>query len=239
MAWARNDAAHLLRRTGFGGSLADVEALFVAGQTGAIERLLNYEAIADPIWNDINPLVWPFPLTSDSEAALNLLYKLIVSKRPLQSRLLWFWHGHFTTNIDDAGPVLMLRQIDTWRRYAAGNFLEFLLAMWKDGAMLDYLNGEDNEKANPNENFARENWELFTMGTGVFTESDVREAARAFTGYEVNRDNSVHSIPTITISEPRRSSGGPAISAATRSCRSRSRGRKPKRASAASSISIL
>jgi uncharacterized protein (DUF1800 family) len=191
MAWTRDDAAHLLRRAGFGGSAADVEALFVAGQAGAIGRLLNYDAVPDPVWDDVNPLLLPLPLEDDSDAARNLLYKLIVSQRPLQSRLLWFWHGHFTSSIDDTGPVLMLRQVETWRRYATGNFLEFLLAMWKDGGMLDYLDGKDNEKENPNENFARENWELFTMGAGTFTENDVREAARAFTGYEVGRDKTV------------------------------------------------
>jgi uncharacterized protein (DUF1800 family) len=191
VAWTRDDAAHLLRRAGFGGTLADVETLFAAGQTAAIDLLLNYEAVPDPAWSDPNPLAVPLPLTDNSDAVLNLLYKFIVSKRPLQTRLAWFWHGHFTSDIHEVGPIRMGRQIDTWRQYATGNFLQFLLAMWKDAAMLDYLNGDDNEKESPNENFARENWELFTMGAGLYTETDVREAARAFTGYEVSKDNIV------------------------------------------------
>jgi len=191
VAWTRDDAAHLLRRGGFGGTLADVEALFAAGQAPAIDLLLNYEAVPDPVWSDPNPLAVLLPLTDNSDAVLNLLYKFIVSKRPLQARLAWFWHGHFTSSIHEAGPVRMTQQIDTWRRYATGNFLEFLLAMWKDAAMLDYLNGDGNDKKDPNENFARENWELFTMGVGFYTESDVREAARAFTGYESEKDGTV------------------------------------------------
>ncbi|MEO8629181.1 MAG: DUF1800 domain-containing protein, partial [Betaproteobacteria bacterium] len=146
---------------------------------------------ADPVWADPNPLALPLPLMDNSDAVRNLLYKFTLAKRPLQTRLTWFWHGLFATSIDDVGAILMTRQIDTWRSFATGNFLAFLLAMWKDGAMLNYLNGDANKKANPNENFARENWELFTMGAGSYSETDVREAARAFTGYSVDADNVV------------------------------------------------
>src|SRR5690348_3250795 len=111
MAWTRDDAAHLLRRGGFGGSLTEVEALFAAGQPAAIDLLLNYEAFPDAVWADPNPLAVPLPLTDNSDAVLNLLYKFIVSKRPLQARLAWFWHGHFTSSIHEVGPVRMTRQI--------------------------------------------------------------------------------------------------------------------------------
>ena len=81
--------------------------------------------------------------------------------------------------------------MESWRQLANGNFLDFLLAMYKDSAMLEYLNGDRNVKRRPNENFARENWELFTTGVGPYDETQVREAARAFTGYQVTADNQV------------------------------------------------
>jgi len=191
MAWTREEAAHLLRRAGFGGSLSDVDALFPAGQLGAISQLLDFDATPDPVWDDPNPLALAEPTTSNWDARRNLVYKLIVSKRPLQAHLLWFWHGHFTTSIEETNATLMLRQMDTWRSFATGKFLDFLLAMYKDGAMLHYLDGDPNSKRDPNENFARENFELFTTGLGPYTETDVREAARAFTGYEVSGENVV------------------------------------------------
>ena len=191
MAWTREEAAHLLRRAGFGGSLTDVETLFAAGQTGAIDRLLNYEQVDDPVWADPNPLSLADPTDGGWDVQRNLLFKLIVSKRPLQSRLTWFWHGHFTSSMSESGPALLLRQLDTWRSHATGSFLDFLLAMHKDGAMLRYLDGASNSKVNPNENFARENFELFTTGLGPYTENDVREAARALTGYLVDDDGNV------------------------------------------------
>ncbi len=184
MAWTREDAAHLLRRAGFGGSNADVDALFALGQAGAINRIVNYEPIADAAWSSTNPLnlatdFWDFTRT-------NLMYLLVRSPRPLEAKLLWFWHGHFTTPIGAAEAKTFRKQMDTWRQYASGNFRDFLLAMYKDAAMLRYLNGASSRKERPNENFARESMELYTTGTGPFREADVREAARALTGWEVS-----------------------------------------------------
>ena len=185
MAWTREDAGHLLRRAGFGGSWADVERMYGLGRTQAIAALVDHENVHDPVWAGINPLGIANATTDYDGNRANLLYQIAFGKRPLEAKLLWFWHGHFTTPFADAGPRLFQRQMATWRRYAYGSFGAFLSAMYKDGAMLRYLDGDANRKEKANENFSREVMELYTMGTGPFTETDVREAARALTGFTV------------------------------------------------------
>jgi hypothetical protein len=103
---------------------------------------------------------------------------------PLHEKLTLFWHGHFTTSArDERSAWLMWQQNETWRSHAAGNFGKFVKAVARDPAMLDYLNNQQNRKAKPNENFARELMELFTLGIGNYGENDIKEAARAFTGW--------------------------------------------------------
>ncbi len=103
---------------------------------------------------------------------------------PLQEKLTLFWHGHFTTSAkDERAAVLMWNQNELLRKNAAGNFRQFVREVSRDPAMLDYLNNQQNRKAHPNENYARELMELFTLGIGNYTEYDIREAARAFTGW--------------------------------------------------------
>jgi uncharacterized protein (DUF1800 family) len=185
MAFTREDAAHLLRRAGFGGSLATVDQLLALGQAGAIEWLLEYERVADPVWGNDNP----FGIANvDNEwdgVQTALLWQFLNTRRPLQAKLLWFWHGHFTTPLSAVGNKLFRRQMATWRERAVGPFATFLVAMYKDGAMLRYLNGAGSHRDHPNENFARESMELYTTGTGPYREADVREAARALTGWDV------------------------------------------------------
>jgi len=178
------DAAHLLRRAGFGGSSKAVQDLYALGRDAAIDYLINYQAVPDPNWDRPNPLGLADPDEDYWQATMTLLYRFLTSTRPLQARLTWFWHGHFTSALEAAGPKLMTRQINSWRTHADGSFRTFLLAMYKDGAMLRYLNGDPSTKDRPNENFARENMELFTIGVGPYKEKDVRESGRAFTGWE-------------------------------------------------------
>jgi uncharacterized protein (DUF1800 family) len=103
---------------------------------------------------------------------------------PLQEKLTLFWHGHFTTSAkDERGALLIWTQNELLRRNVAGNFRENVRQISRDPAMLDYLNNQQNRKAHPNENYARELMELFTLGIGNYTEYDIREAARAFTGW--------------------------------------------------------
>jgi len=103
---------------------------------------------------------------------------------PLHEKLTFFWHGHFTTSArDERSAWLMWAQNELLRQHAAGNFGKFVHAISHDPAMLDYLNNQQNRKAHPNENYARELMELFTLGIGNYTETDVKEGARAFTGW--------------------------------------------------------
>lgn len=108
---------------------------------------------------------------------------------PLQEKLALFWHGHFTTSAGDERLArLMWGQNETMRKLAAGNFGTLAKAISRDPAMLDYLNNNQNRRAHPNENYARELMELFTLGVGHYTEQDVKEAARAFTGWGHNQE---------------------------------------------------
>jgi uncharacterized protein (DUF1800 family) len=112
------------------------------------------------------------------------LNRMATGPHPLQERLTFFWHGHFTTSArDERSAWLMWKQNETLRRHAAGNFGTFVKSISRDPAMLDYLNNQQNRKGRPNENYARELMELFTLGIGNYTEQDVKEAARAFTGW--------------------------------------------------------
>jgi hypothetical protein len=109
---------------------------------------------------------------------------------PLQEKLTFFWHGHFTTSAKDEHMAsLMWRQNELLRRFAAGNFGRMVHAVSRDPAMLDYLNNTQNRKEHANENYARELMELFTLGIGNYTENDVKQGARAFTGWTHDGDN--------------------------------------------------
>jgi hypothetical protein len=109
---------------------------------------------------------------------------------PLQEKLTLFWHGHFTTSArDERAATLMWNQNELLRRNSAGNFRTFVRQISRDPAMLDYLNNQQNRKAHPNENYARELMELFTLGIGHYTEHDIRESARAFTGWAHDGDD--------------------------------------------------
>jgi uncharacterized protein (DUF1800 family) len=111
---------------------------------------------------------------------------------PMQEKLTLFWHGHFTSSArDERASSLMWKQNELLRRYAAGNFGKVLHAISRDAAMLDYLNNTQNRKEHPNENYARELMELFALGIGHYTETDVKQGARAFTGWSHDGDDFV------------------------------------------------
>ncbi len=106
------------------------------------------------------------------------------TRRPLEEKMTLFWHGHFATSYDTVrNPYHLKLQNDLFRRQATGNFKALVLGICRDPAMLRYLDGNRNTKRQPNENFARELMELFTLGIGHYSEQDVKEAARAFTGW--------------------------------------------------------
>src|SRR6185436_2406881 len=98
------------------------------------------------------------------------------------------WHGHFATSVEKVHEAyLVWRQNDVFRRFAAGNWLEMLIEVGKDPAMLIYLDQAQSRRQHPNENFAREVMELFALGEGHYTEKDISEAARALTGWTYDR----------------------------------------------------
>lgn len=110
--------------------------------------------------------------------------RMLTSPRPLQEKMALFWHGHFATNEDKVRDYRkMHKQLTLFQREGLGNFRDLLIAVAQDPAMLAFLDAGVNVKGKPNENFAREIMELFTMGVGNYTEHDIREAARAFTGW--------------------------------------------------------
>lgn len=116
------------------------------------------------------------------------LHRLLHSPRPLHERLILFWHGHFATGADKVDDsVAMLNQHQAIRKLAWGKFEPLVLAISRDPAMLNYLDSATNSKTHPNENFARELMELFCLGVGNYSERDIQQVARCFTGWQVNR----------------------------------------------------
>jgi len=114
--------------------------------------------------------------------------RMLTTPRPLQEKLTLFWHGHFATSEEKVHDYRkLLIQNETMRLHANGKFRDLMLAVAKDPAMLAFLDAGVNVKGAPNENFAREIMELFTMGVGNYTETDIKEAARAFTGWNYDR----------------------------------------------------
>jgi len=110
--------------------------------------------------------------------------RMVATPRPLQEKMALFWHGHFTSSEEKVRDYRkMLKQVELFQREGMGNFRTLLIAAAQDPAMLAYLDAGVNVKGSPNENFAREIMEMFTMGVGNYTEHDIREAARAFTGW--------------------------------------------------------
>ena len=116
------------------------------------------------------------------------LEQLAAAKNPLLEKTTLFWHGHFACRIENIYAIQELNNIE--RKYAFGHFKDLLLAVSKSPAMLQFLNNQQNRKMHPNENFARELMELFTIGHGYYTEKDIKESARAFTGWGFDRETS-------------------------------------------------
>lgn len=128
-------------------------------------------------------------LATDKQTLKQWMVKMLLrTPYPLTERMVLFWHNHFTTSIDKVNqPDLLLKQNTIFRQYSMGNFRQLLHRMSRDPALLIYLDNDSNKAGQPNENFARELLELFTVGEGHFSEEDVQAAARAFTGWTVDR----------------------------------------------------
>jgi uncharacterized protein (DUF1800 family) len=199
------DVSLLLRRTGFGTTGAEVEAATRRGYEATVDALLR--PAADPGVAATPPPDLsgePAPPAKDDKAArkaytrelrarsvtlaLWWLDRMVRARQPFAERLTFSWHGHWATSIQKVrSPALMLRQNGTLRTLGRGDFRELARAMVRDPALVVWLDGQRNRKGRPNENLARELMELFTLGVGHYTETDVREAARALTGWRVDR----------------------------------------------------
>jgi len=208
-------AAHLLNRAGFGGPPANVVQLADQTHERAISSLLDYENIPDPTvnpdWAHPNPdevkqlrealkaAATPEEKKQIQQAANRLeqtrmqelrgwwLQRMARGPRPLQEKMVLFWHGHFATSVEKVkNPYYMWRQNELFRRLATGNWELLLNEAGKDPAMLIWLDQAQSQKQHPNENFAREVMELFALGEGHYTEHDITEGARALTGWSLD-----------------------------------------------------
>ena len=181
-------AAHLLRRTGFGIRPGHVREL---GRID-IHELID-ERIADEGWalspdaaesRDFNEVEW-------DTLAREWIDQMLSPNAGLHERMTWFWHGHFTSSKDKASDRLIVRQHHLMRRHALGNFRDFAREILVDGAMLRFLDGDGSHGDAPNENLSREFLEIFMLGKDSgYTEADIRAGARILSGWRVDYETS-------------------------------------------------
>ena len=176
---------HLYRRAGFGASRDELDAPLAKGYEATLEDLLHPEQAPD-LEEDL--LFRSFPDFHESRkvdvAAAAWVWRMIHTQRPLQEKMVLFWHCLFATgNSKVESPLQMASQIATFRRVALSDFRTILLELSQDPAMLFWLDNQLNTKDVHNENYGRELLELFSMGIGNYSEDDVKHCARAFTGW--------------------------------------------------------
>ena len=178
--------SHLLRRAGFGASAGELDRYAAMGPSAAAQALLDYSKSSNAGLEAQLPKIDFTAIRPGAGAAAIQgwwLQRMAETARPLEEKMTLFWHGLLTSGLDKAGPEQMFVQNQLFRQHALGNFDDLLKAVSKDPAMMVYLDTETNRKGKPNENYARELMELFTTGIGHYSENDVRESARAFTGW--------------------------------------------------------
>jgi hypothetical protein len=192
--WDLRKAAHLHRRAGFAATRAQLERDVKDGPTASVGRLFRPRLLSGDEKQVLDSLRRGV-LGSDEPDRLKAwwLYRVLYDPDPLREKLTLFWHGHFATSNRKVRSVpLMLQLYETLRQHALGPFAKLLSAMVSDPAMLVWLDGADSKKEKPNENFGREFLELFTLGLGNYTETDIRAAARAFTGWSIDDRRGVY-----------------------------------------------
>ena len=213
---------HLLRRIGFGAGPGEIERYAELGYATALDRLINYESIHDgvdeligtPGYVGLTVTGRLAPDTTIAHARQRWLFRMVHTDRPLQEKMTLFWHNHFATAYSKVSgeigaaegaramaakpsehPAGLEGQLELMRRLATGNFRTLAIAMAKDPAMIVWLDGRTNFKDKPQENFARELMELFTMGVGNYTEEDVYAGARVFTGWNLTNRQAATTTP--------------------------------------------
>jgi uncharacterized protein (DUF1800 family) len=214
---------HLLRRAGFGATEEEVERYAQMPYVSAVERLIDFDRVDDDVDARIGQPGMAGvtarasggfqPNTNIDDARQRWLFRMVHSRRPLQEKMALFWHNHFATAyLKIAGafngaeatrmmaakpaedPSGVVGQLELFRQHALGNFRDLLIAVAQDPAMLVWLDGRTNVRGRPQENFARELMELFTMGVGTFPEADVYAGARVFTGWNLARRNNAYTF---------------------------------------------
>ncbi|MGH8890670.1 MAG: DUF1800 domain-containing protein [Acidothermaceae bacterium] len=202
---ARSDLAHLFRRAGFGATAAQLDTAEKLGYAATVASFFGSAADAGaaatpaptftvaappgkPTTADQRKQYQKLAAADSRELMLWWLDRMVMASNPFAEKMTFFWHGHFATAIQKVrSAALMLRQNDLFRSHGLGAFDALDLAIARDPAMMIWLDTNLDVAARPNENFARENMELFTLGYGNYTEDDVRQAARCYTGWRYNR----------------------------------------------------
>ena len=177
--------AHLLRRAGFGATRDELEDYLALGYDGAVEALLN-PADAGNMPDDLirRYHVEQSELRDLAGSAAYWMYRMISTSCPLEEKTALFWHGLFATGYAKLNQARsLLNQVDMFRRSGMGSFENLLVDLSKDPAMIVWLDNNENHDEAINENYGRELLELFSMGIGNYTEEDIKECSRAFTGW--------------------------------------------------------
>lgn len=186
--WNIRRAAHLMRRAEFGKPLKELSADVQDGYPATIDRLFSIEPAAG-FDQSLRPMEKSLS-SSQNPRQLATWWLLRMLQTPCQflEKTTLFWHGHFATSAEKvANSRAMLSQIELLRSHAMGRFEPMVQGISRDVAMLIYLDSQENRKTRPNENFARELMELFCLGPGNYSERDIKELARCFTGWEIRR----------------------------------------------------
>jgi uncharacterized protein (DUF1800 family) len=186
--WDLKRVGHLYRRAAFGATWDELQEGVKLGPNKLVDRLLKggepssvYDADTEKFLSSAAR-----KFNTGPEASAWWLYRMLHGGHPLREKLTLFWHNHFaTSNAKVQNIGYMVGQYELMYRHALGNFPELLQAMSKDPAMMVWLDTVQSKKGQPNENYARELMELFSLGIGNYTETDIREAAKAFTGWEI------------------------------------------------------
>ena len=180
----------LLRRAGFAAGQKDLQRYQQLGLEGTLQELLHPEFIDEDLDSLLGRLQGNLlDLQNLEDVQTWWLFRMVQTRRPLLEKLTLFWHGHFAVaNYKVANPLLMHQHIELLRAHALGHFDDMLVAVSKDPAMLVWLDGANNHRNAPNENYGRELLELYTLGIGNYDENDVLAAARAFTGWNLRNN---------------------------------------------------
>lgn len=194
---------HLLWRAGFGVGINQIDGLKNKNIKTLMNELFKEESFSEITYDTPDPVSVADYMNStapaekkkemqrinreqNNELNLNFLNSIVNSKEQMREKMAFFWHGHFASRVQN--PRFNKQLLNTIRKNALGNFKDLLFEVSQSPAMLNFLNNQQNKKDHPNENFAREVMELFTMGRGNYTEKDVREGARAFTGWSYDKE---------------------------------------------------